>query len=113
MLPSLREFLEHILIESRFIEKYTAKLSYEQFIDDEVLCRACIRSLEIIGEAVKKIPPDFRLEHPQPEWKRIAGLRDILIHHYFGVDYELVWDVIQNKLPLFQEQVEEILNEEN
>ena len=64
---------------------------------DDILKRACVRSLEVIGEAVKNLPEDFKDEYPELEWKKIAGIRDKLIHHYFGVDWDIVWDVIQNK----------------
>ncbi len=59
-----------------------------------------IRNLEVIGEAVKKIPEEIRTQYPAVEWKKIGGVRDILIHEYFGIDVEIVWDIIQNKLPI-------------
>ena len=65
---------------------------------DEVLCRASIRSLEIIGEATKKLSNDFKNEHSQIEWKKIAGTRDKLIHDYYGIDYDIVWDIITSKI---------------
>ncbi|MBU2544787.1 DUF86 domain-containing protein, partial [Patescibacteria group bacterium] len=74
-------------------------LSEDQFMHDEVLQRAFTRSLEIIGEAVKNIPDEYKLSHVEIDWKSFAGLRDKLIHHYFGVDYALVWDVVKNELP--------------
>lgn len=66
---------------------------------DETLQRAAARSLEIIGEAFKQVPEDFRIAHEGIDWKSFAGLRDKLIHHYFGVDYQIVWDIIVNELP--------------
>ena len=66
----------------------------ENFINDEVKSRAFIRSLEIIGEATKKLPKEFTMEYLENYWKSIAGMRDKLIHNYFGVDYEIVWDVL-------------------
>ena len=86
-------FIRHILDEIDIINKYSRGLSYSVFIEDELIKRAFLRSLEIIGEAVKKIPEDVKIKIPDIEWKKIAGLRDVLIHHYFGVDYETVWDV--------------------
>lgn len=68
-------------------------------MNDPVLQRASFRSLEIIGEAVKNISEDFKKKNTEIEWRKIAGLRDKLIHHYFGVDWVLVWDVIENKIP--------------
>jgi uncharacterized protein with HEPN domain len=70
-----------------------------------------IRNLEVIGEAVKNVPESIRTAHPKVPWKRIAGLRDILIHEYFGVDTEIVWDIVQNHLPELVEQVTILLAE--
>ena len=71
--------------------------------------RAFVRSLEIIGEAVKKVPEEFRAQYPAVEWRAIAGMRDRLIHGYFGVDYELVWDVVQKRVPKLRSQIASIL----
>lgn len=71
-----------------------------------------MRSLEIIGEAVKALPQHFQEKHDKIEWYKIAGMRDKLIHHYFGVDYDLVWDVIINHLPKLRKTIDDILNEE-
>jgi uncharacterized protein with HEPN domain len=67
-------------------------------LSDEVLCRASIRSLEIIGEATKKLTDEFKNHHPSIEWKKIAGTRDKLIHDYYGIDYDIVWDIISSKI---------------
>lgn len=92
-------YLEDILTAARKIVEFTKGLSYVQFRDDDKTFDAVVRNLEIIGEAAKKIPDDLRKSHAKIEWKKIAGLRDILIHEYFGIDAELVWDIVQNKVP--------------
>jgi len=91
--------VRHILTETAFIIQHTDNKTKEQVIDDEVLCRAVVRGIEIIGEAAKKIDEEFKSSHIHIEWKKMAGARDKLIHHYFGIDYDIVWDIIKNKIP--------------
>jgi uncharacterized protein with HEPN domain len=102
-------FLKHILDEVDFLLKETEGMGFEEFMKNEVLKRACSRSLEIIGEAVKNLSTDFKRRHKDIEWKKIAGLRDKIIHYYFGVNWDILWDVIKNQLPKLKEQVESIL----
>ena len=92
-------YLEDILQAVAKIRKFTNGLSRESLAEDDKTLDAVIRNLEVIGEAVKKIPEDTRSKFPEVEWKKIGGLRDILIHEYFGIDTVIVWDIIQNKLP--------------
>ena len=94
-----RDYVRHILIEADYLIGRSAGLSFDAFAADETLRRAFVRSLEIIGEAAKKVPEDFRAAHPAVEWRAMAGMRDRLIHDYFGIDLELVWDVVQNRIP--------------
>lgn len=96
-------FLNHILEEINFLAKETEGLKFEEFIQNEVLKRACSRSIEIIGEAVKNLSADFKKRHKEIEWKKVAGLRDKIIHYYFGVNWDIVWDVIKNRLPKLKE----------
>ena len=103
-------FLKHILDEINFLTKETEGIKFEQFIKNEILKRACSRSLEIIGEAVKNLSLDFKKQYKEIEWKKIAGLRDKMIHDYFGVNWDIVWDVIKNQIPKLKEQVENILD---
>lgn len=104
-----REYLHHILDELVFVERATSGLTQAAFLEDEVLKRAVVRSLEVIGEATKKLPAKFRAEQPQVNWRAMAGMRDRLIHDYFGVDYIIVWDVLVNHLPILKREVEAFL----
>jgi uncharacterized protein with HEPN domain len=99
MLTSNIELVQHILVETTFILQHTENKAKEQLVNDEVLCRAVVRSLEIIGEASKKIDEEFKSIHNHIEWRKMAGTRDKLIHDYFGIDYDIVWDIIQQKIP--------------
>jgi len=103
-------YLQHILDEIKFLTKEVDKLTYQQFIESELYSRAFSRSIEIIGEAVKNLPEDFRDLHPQIEWKKLAGMRDKIIHHYFGVDYELIWDFVNTKLPSVKIEILKIID---
>ena len=88
------EFLQHIKIEMAYLVKRSNGLTKEAVFQDEDLSRAFTRSLEIIGEATKQLPTNFRQNYPEIDWRGLAGLRDKLIHHYFGIDYDILWDVI-------------------
>ncbi len=103
------EYLNHILDECEFILEKSQELTQEQFFQDEILKRAFVRSIEIIGEATKNISDEFRVKNPDTDWKRIAGMRDVLIHSYFGVNYTVVWDVIKNHIPILHNQIKKIL----
>ena len=90
------------------INSYTAE-GEESFFKEKIIQDAVIRNLEIIGEAVKNLSPDIRKRKPNVPWSRIAGMRDVLIHEYFGVDLKTVWYVVENRLPDLLRQVEELL----
>lgn len=96
-LKQLKPFLNHILDEIDYLLMDSADISYEKFSGSETLKRSFVRALEVIGEAVKSIPDEFRAEYSEIPWKKMAGLRDVLIHHYFGINYMMVWDVIKNQ----------------
>ncbi|WP_343704103.1 HepT-like ribonuclease domain-containing protein [Chitinophaga sp.] len=111
MLASNLELLRHIYDETTFILDSTHGKSKHDVVDDPVLSRAIIRSLEIIGEASKKIDDEFKSRFPYVEWKKMAGTRDRLIHDYFGVDYDIVWNIIESKLSNLKEFLDTILTE--
>ena len=113
MLRSDYDLLRHIQEETNFVLDHTQNKNLEDILNDPVLYRAIIRSLEIIGEASKKLSTEFKLSHTTIEWKKMAGTRDKLIHDYFGVDFEVVWDIIQNKLPTLKAVLTKISNAEN
>lgn len=89
--------------------RQSSGLEYAAFIEDENLRRSFVRSLEVIGEAVKNLPDEFKVQHSDVEWKKIAGMRDMLIHHYFGVNYKIVWDVVNNQVPDLRKKVESLI----
>ena len=106
---SAREYLLHILDETDYLILHARGVTRERFLADETLRRAFVRSLEVIGEAAKQVPDGLRNEHPEIEWRAMAGMRDRLIHGYFGVDYEIVWDAVVNKVPALAEQIRRLL----
>ena len=93
----------------RRIKAYTETLSYDDFMVDTKTQDAVVRNLEIIGEAAKAVSAELRASHPGMPWKGMAGARDRLIHHYFGINLDIVWDIITIELPILQEQIEAIL----
>ncbi len=104
------EFLRHISDECSYLLSVSKNLSKDEFLDNETLKRAVVRSLEIIGEATKKIPADFKVKWKSIQWKNMAGMRDRLIHDYIGVNYSIVWDVLKNKIPDLSTQIEQVLD---
>ena len=103
-------FLHHILESISLAEGYLREISQEEFLKDLVRQDAVIRRIEIMGEAVKNIPEDIKKKHPFIPWKKIAGMRDKIIHEYFGIDLKLVWNVAQKDLPLLKKQIQELLS---
>ena len=110
---SIDEYLKHIFDETTFLSGQLASLDEKRFFNDEAAKRAFVRSLEVIGEAVKQIPEDIRSRHPKIQWKLIAGMRDKLIHKYFGVDYDIVWDAVTNRVPELEKTVRKMLKVSN
>jgi uncharacterized protein with HEPN domain len=106
---SIRDYLQHILDEIDYLNRSVKHVKKDDFLQDETLKRAFVRSIEVIGEAAKQVPDDLRQQYPQLEWRAIVGMRDRLIHGYFGIDYEIVWDVVSNKLKLLAPVIKQIL----
>lgn len=104
-------YLQDILEAIEKIEKYTKGVSFEEFVKNTVVSDAVIRNLEIIGEAVKRLPIEMKREHADIEWKKIAGLRDILIHEYAAVSLKIIWDVVVNKIPELKDVMKKIVKE--
>ena len=105
MSRSERDYLRHILDEAEYLTEASAGLSREDFLGDETLRRAFARSLEVVGEAAKRLSPEWRSAHPEVDWRAMAGMRDRLIHGYFGVDYELVWEVASTRVPALRSAI--------
>ena len=104
-----RLYLDDILEAIHRIQKYTKGLSLNKLAGDTLVLDAVVRNLEIIGEAAKNIPAPIKEKHPEIEWKKISGMRDILAHEYFGIDFEVILDIVKNKLPTLKVRVSAIL----
>ena len=108
---SIRDYLNDILEMVENICNFTKNMSYEDLEGDKKTLYAVIRCLEVLGEAVKKIPKHIKEEYPEIPWQEIAGIRDKLIHEYFGVDIEIVWDTIHEDLSPLEVTVTKIIND--
>ena len=112
MSRSLKLYCDDILISCDKILRYTQGLDDNRFFADELRFDAVIRNLSVIGEAVKQIPPEIRNKYPHIEWRKIAGLRDILVHAYFYLEDEIIWDIIQTKISPLKSAILIIISQE-
>ena len=103
-----RVYLAHILECIEKIERFTAE-GRARFFDEDVIQDAVLRNLEVMGEAAKRLDETYRTAHPEVPWRALAGLRDVLIHQYEGVDLERVWAIVQNQLPKLKEAIATLL----
>jgi uncharacterized protein with HEPN domain len=106
LLLDMKESSEKIL-------KYTEGFTYDDFLRDDKTIDAVVRNFEIIGEASIRIEDDFKLDHPQIEWKKLRGFRNRIVHEYFGIDYEIVWSIIESDLEELIFQLEAIIGNED
>ncbi|MGB3851518.1 MAG: DUF86 domain-containing protein [Tunicatimonas sp.] len=104
--------LEDMLVAAHKIQKYTAAMAYDDFIADDKTVDAVVRNFEIIGEAANRVDPDYRLNNPAIEWKRIRGFRNRIVHDYFGIDYRIVWSIVENDIDELIFQLKLLLEEQ-
>ena len=113
MYPSQIEFLKHIVDECNYLLHEYNSNSFEHFIENKRLSKAICRSLEIVGEASNRIHPDIKSKYPLIAWREIGDMRNKIIHHYFGIDYDIVWDTVKTDIPILKEAIEVIIGIES
>jgi len=104
-----RDYIQDILDSVNDIENFIEGMSFEEFMRDKKTINAVVRSVEVIGEAVKKIPKTLRDKYPDIPWKKMAGMRDKLVHEYFGIDIEIMWKVAKDEIPSLKPSIQNIL----
>lgn len=108
---NIADYIEDIVSCIEEVEQFTCEMTFDEFLEDTKTINASIRSLEVLGEAAKKIPDNIRDQYQNIPWKRMSGMRDKLIHDYFGVDLELVWTVIKEELPPIKPYIQQLLTQ--
>ena len=107
------EYLKHIIDEIEYLQNNSTDLEFDKFTEDETLKRAFVRSIEIIGEAVTKIPADIKEKYKEVPWSEMAGTRNRLIHAYMTIDYEIIWDILKNEISNLKNQILKIIEIES
>ncbi|MFH1777873.1 MAG: DUF86 domain-containing protein [Candidatus Omnitrophota bacterium] len=107
------DYIRDILISTRDTKEFTKGITFDEFKQDKKTINAVLRSIEVMGEAVKNIPTQLKEKHPNVPWKKISGMRDKLIHEYLGVDLEVVWETVKNDLPSLEPLILDILKKLN
>jgi uncharacterized protein with HEPN domain len=105
-------FLRDIIDCAEKIIRYVGNKTLDEFVSDEMAVDAVVRNFEIIGEASKNIPSEIKIKHPQVEWRKTTHFRNTLIHDYFGIDYEVLWEIVKTKLPILIRQIKDVLEKE-
>lgn len=104
-------FLKHILENIVLIEQNISEADFNNFIKNKTIQDAIVREIEIIGEATKNVSENLKNKHPEIPWRKISGMRDKIVHEYFDIDLEVIWKTVQNDLPIFKKQIEDLLKE--
>jgi uncharacterized protein with HEPN domain len=110
MKRKVKLYIGDIIENMKLAQQLTGETDFTTFVEEKRIHYAVIRCIEIIGEAVKHVPDDFRLMYPSIPWKQMAGMRDMLIHFYMGVDFEIIWKTVQEQFPLITRQMEPIFS---
>jgi uncharacterized protein with HEPN domain len=108
----LRDYLQDILDAIDDIENFVDSMTYEQFVKDKKTLNAVVRSIEIIGEASKKLPESIKKKHNELPWREITGMRDKLIHAYFGIDTETIWKAVKENIPTMRKSIQKMLKDQ-
>ena len=108
-----RERLEHILAAINRVVRYTKDKTYEDLLTDDMMYYAVVKNIEMMGEAANMLTAEFKAAHPETPWKMVKGMRNYIVHEYFQIDNQVVWDVVTNELPTLHQQITQYLAETN